>query len=138
MRVKIWLGGLKGFLVGAGTGFVGFRLAHVFEDVRKMKLEHKHRFASPLLFGSFFAFVGALTEGRNHMHSVHYVMHKYSTPQTVSEYQQKMYETTALYEHDIRKAVDSLDSSPSEHPKNINPQEEQPRRGWFELPEKPK
>ncbi|GBG34102.1 Hypothetical Protein FCC1311_103252 [Hondaea fermentalgiana] len=89
MRKGIYMSGLEGGAAGFLAGVVGFRAASHLEAVKKLKLERKHAFATPLVTFAAGMMLGSMVAARNHAHTLHYIMQKYSKPE-LSPYQERV------------------------------------------------
>lgn len=88
MRRNIYMGGAQGGAAGFLAGGIGYRLAQNFESVRRMRLDKRHAFATPLLTLAMGAMLGSMVASRNNAHTLHYIVHKYSSPE-LTPYQER-------------------------------------------------
>ncbi|CAK8995491.1 Uncharacterized protein SCF082_LOCUS4385 [Durusdinium trenchii] len=77
------------------AGFVGTSVAyHVFARTKyakdNLKLMPKHAIATPLFAFAICMTVGSMVSARNNAHTVQYILHKYSKPQNLSPYQERV------------------------------------------------
>jgi len=126
MRSSLWYGGMQGLAAGFLGGVVGYNIAQRLEFVKsRIKLQPKHRFATPLFTGVIGSLLGSLTAARNHAHTLHYIIHKNSSPQ-LTEYEEKR-------RNAIQNCVDGMDWETYSKQRTIKAEDKSDSSSWAEV-----
>ena len=71
LRVKIWLGGGKGLLIGMWTGYIIYAIVSKTSRLKHLKWGKNHRMCSLFIGGALGSFVGAVGTGRQSLQGEH-------------------------------------------------------------------